>query len=90
MTKRSSETSSLNGPDDEPVEIPYKRWKHKTKGYIVTVYAVRNYQGAHGFHSVVIVHDGHGKAKSWVAKAFLETFEPIGRKMKVKRWWERI
>ena len=88
--KSSSETSSPSGLTESPVEIPYRRWKHATRGYIVTVYAVRNYLGDHGFHSVVIVHDQHNTERVWAAPIFLKTFKPIGRKLRIKSWWERI
>ena len=90
MMKHSSGTSSPNGPTGEPAAILYKRWKHKKRGYIVTVFAVRNYQGEHGFHSMVIVHDQYGKERQWAANVFLDTFSPMGRKLKFRRWWERI
>lgn len=90
MTEPSSKTSSHRGLTDKPVEIPYKRWKHKDKGYIVTVYGVRNYLGKHGYLSVVDFREKDGPERTMPATGFLKAFSPIGRKLKIKSWMERI
>jgi len=81
-------------PSDEPVAIEYKRWKHKEDGYKVTVLEVHHQPKPEGgYHSVVTVRgtrvDSDRKA-TWPAKVFLQTFESLGRKLKIPTRWERL
>lgn len=85
MMKPSSDTLLPN----VPVDIKFERWKHRSKGTIVTVYGVHNFRGKHGFYSVVEVCDKEQRIRQWPVTVFLRTFRPFGRK-KLKDGWDLI
>lgn len=73
---------------DAPVEIPYKRWRHKARGYVVNVIEVSNTLGNHGYLTYVRV-EGKGqkpRIKTWPAQAFLEAFEPVVKRRVMTRY----
>ena len=81
----------MRGPVAEPLQIEYKNWRHKERRYWVVVVEVLNFRGKHGFNtSVVVEHKGLTGTRSWPAKVFLETFEPMGRRMRRKSRYDLL
>lgn len=75
----------------EPVEIRYKRWRSKSRGYVVEVTSTHNYSGQHGMHTVVlVVEKGSDDTEKWPAMKFLAEFEPLGRPIQRKSVWQRL
>lgn len=83
-------TSSEFPSSEEPVEIEYKRYRNKRKGYTVEVTGVTHRRGTFGYHTTVHVRQPKGKACSWPAKTFLRTFEPVGRKIQLRTIRDRV
>ncbi len=81
---------ALPKPSEAPVKIEYHRWKHKERGYTVRVENVQNFRGALGFVTVVRVSRKGFRLVEWPSETFLNTFEPIGRKWRMKSRWDRI
>ena len=82
-------------PSSEPIAIEYKRWRRKRyagerQGYTVEVVEVHHRLGEHGYYTTVFVLNPNGKRVSWPALPFLRAFEPVGRKLRIPTWWERI
>jgi len=78
---------------ETPFEIPYKRWAHIEAGYIVTILGVYHSSGVHGCYAKVVVKGtrlSKKKQATWSAQVFLQTFKPLGRKLKFKTVWERL
>lgn len=78
---------------ESPTEITHKRYTSKLHGYVVTVRSVRNFRGAHGYHTVVEVEGSLTDKKavvSWPALTFLRDFKPRGRKLRIKTRYERL
>lgn len=73
----------------EPVEIPYKRWRHKEKGYTVNVIQVSHTLGKLGYLTMVRVECKGLPPASWTAATFLKTFEPVVKR-KVPTRYQRI
>lgn len=82
---------AVPAPEPDPIKIEFKKWKHRERGYIVSVTEVRNFRGKHGYHTVVVVErKGEPALRSWPAKTFLRTFEPYGRRLKIRSRWARL
>jgi hypothetical protein len=79
---------------DEPVAIEYKKWRNKRDGYEVTVLGVHHQPSpSGGYHSTVTVRGtkvDSERTASWPATVFLQTFEPMGRRLKIPTRWERL
>ncbi len=77
---------------EDPVEIPYKKWRHRVRKSIVQVTAVHHYRGHEGCYYTTVTVEGRSSPHPvvWPSKVFLETFEPVGRKIKIKSAWERL
>lgn len=81
-------------PSDEPVAIEYKRWRNRQEGYEVVVLGVHHQPApSGGYHSTVTVQGTRASSDrkaAWPATVFLQTFEPLGRKLKIPTRWERL
>lgn len=74
-----------------PIPIEYKRWRHKERGYLVSVLQVHNHKGHHGYHTTVVVErKGEARHISWPARRFLQDFEPKGRRVQRRSRWDFI
>jgi hypothetical protein len=81
----------MTRPTEEPVEIRYKRWRNKAKGYEVKVESVRNFKGKHGYFSTVTVVRKKTKVEvKWPVLAFIKAFEPLGRPSRPRSVWQRL
>lgn len=77
-------------PQSGPIEIPYKRWRHKDRGYLVTVLEVHHRLGEHGWLTTVrVLCTDWPRPKSWPAQVFLNTFESVVKR-KVMTRYQRI
>ena len=75
---------------DGPIDIPYKRWRHKERGHIVTVIGVHHALGKLGYLTTVRgTCPDWPRARSWTASLFLEAFEPVVKR-KVMTRYQRI
>jgi hypothetical protein len=81
---------ALPKPSAEPVRIEYPRWRHKERRYVVRVEGLQNFRGALGYVTVIRVSRKGYRNAEWPAQTFLETFEPVGRKWRMKNRWDRI
>lgn len=75
-----------NLPTASPVEVEYKRYRHRRKGTVVVVINVTNHPGTLGYYTAVTVEEKGGKQVTWPGTVFLKTFEPIGRKIRPNRY----
>lgn len=81
---------------EEPIRVPFKRWRHKARGFIVHVVSVVNYQGKHGYYTTVVVRAnraspvGVAATMSWPGEKFLAAFEPAGRRIRRLTRWQRL
>lgn len=77
--------------EEEPIAVEYKRWRHKKRGYEVTVTSVQHFQTVDGWFALIRVREKSAtREKSWTSKVFFDTFEPLGRKLRIRTRWERI
>ena len=75
--------------------LEYARWQSKGAGYEILVTGVYNKMKPDGesFYSRVVVQGTRTsptKRVSWPMHVFLESFEPLGPKIRIQSRWERI
>ncbi len=71
----------------KPYEISYRRWEHRTQGYVVEVLNTLNFVGTHGHYATIKVKGSRRDPKQevrWSAERFLAEFKPKGRKTRPK------
>jgi hypothetical protein len=76
----------------DPVEIRHHRWRHKERGYVVTVLGTYIF-GAPISQQYVRVDRSSETSKrerSWGVEHFLQTFKPVGRPFKPKTIWDHL